>query len=139
MKAIYKFKELVFILILSLVFLSDSYGQGKKPKKGPPSWAPAHGYRANTRHIYFPEQNIYYDVQKSLYISLSGDKWQVSVNLPSIFSGIDMNIAVKVELDLSTDTPQKYNSDHLVKFKVKAKNNKDHPKNKPNKGGKKKN
>jgi len=139
MKAIYKFRKLVFIFILSLVFLSDSYGQRNKPKKGPPSWAPAHGYRANSRHIYFPEQNIYYDVQKSIYISLSGDNWQVSVNLPSIFSGIDMSIAVKVELDLSTDTPQKYNSEHLVKYKGNAHSNKDHPKNKPKKGKNKKN
>ena len=56
MKAIYKFKGLIVILILTLVFSLDTYGQGKNKPKGPPSWAPAHGYRDNTRHIYFPEQ-----------------------------------------------------------------------------------
>ena len=104
MKAIYQLKGLLVILILTLVFSLDTYGQGKKPTKGPPSWAPAHGYRANTRHIYFPEQNIYYDLQEGVYISLSGDNWQVTASLPSIFSGVDLSIVAKVELDLSTDS-----------------------------------
>ena len=124
MKAIYKLKGLIVILILTLVFSLDTYGQGKNTTKGPPSWAPAHGYRANTRHIYFPEQNVYYDLQEGVYISLSGDNWQVTANLPSIFSGVDLNIVAKVELDLSTDSPQKYNSEHKVKYKGKGKSEK---------------
>ncbi len=139
MKVIYQFRGLVSLLILILVFSLDTFGQGKKTTKGPPSWAPAHGYRSNTRHIYFPDQNVYYDVQKSLYISFSGDNWQVSANLPSIFSGVDLSIAVKVELDLSTDSPQKYNSDHKVKYKGKGNGKKDQPDNNSGKKKSKKN
>ena len=68
MKAIYQFKGVLVVLILTMVFSLDTYAQGKKNTKGPPSWAPAHGYRANTRQVYFPEQNLYYDVGKSVYI-----------------------------------------------------------------------
>ncbi len=84
---------------------------------GPPPWAPAHGYRAKTRHVYFPDHNFYFDVQKNVYIYLSGDKWQVGVKLPSIYSGVNLNVASKVELELETDSPQKYNKDHIVKYK----------------------
>ena len=133
MKAINQQKGLVVILVLTLVFSLDTYGQGKSTTKGPPSWAPAHGYRANTTYIYFPDQNVYFDMQKSVYISLSGDNWQVNATIPSVFSGIDLSIAAKVELDLSTDTPQKYNSDHKAKYKGKS------DKDKSSKGKSKKN
>ena len=69
---------------------------------------------------------------------MSGENWQVSANLPSIFSGVDLKIAAKVELDLDTDTPQKYNSDHKVKYKGKAKGKKIQPKNSSVKGKKQK-
>lgn len=113
-----------FIIIVTLAFAMpiDLLGQGKA-KGGPPPWAPAHGYRAKTRHIYFSEHNFYFDVQRGVYIYMSGGNWQVGVKLPSLFAQVDMKGAVKVELDLNTDSPQKYNSDHKVKYKVKNKNN----------------
>lgn len=139
MKTIYRYKGLIITLIITLVFSLDTYGQGTKTPKGPPSWAPAHGYRAQTRYIYFPDQNVYYDNQKGVYISLNGDNWNVTASLPSIFSGVDLNIALKVELDLSTDTPQKYNSDHKTKYKGKGEGEKNQPQKKSNKEKSKKN
>jgi hypothetical protein len=135
MNAKYQLNGLLVVMILSLVFSLDTYAQGNKTSKGPPSWAPAHGYRANTRQVYFPEQNFYYDVEKSVYISLSGGNWQVSASLPAVFAGVDLSLAVQVELDLNTDAPQKYNSDHKAKYKGKEKGEK----NKSNKGKSKKN
>ena len=137
MKAIYQFKGVLVVLILTMVFSLDTYAQGKKTTKGPPTWAPAHGYRANTRQVYFPEQNLYYDVEKSVYISLSGGNWQVSASLPAVFAGVDLSIAMQVELDLNTDTPQKYNAEHKEKYKGKDKGAKDKQKDKSNKGKKK--
>ncbi len=115
---------LVIFLIMTFALPTDLFGQGKGKPKGPPSWAPAHGYRAKTRQVYFPEHNFYFDVQKSVYIYFSSDKWQVSAKLPSLYAGIDLKGAVKVELELDTDSPQKYNSDHKVKYKVKSKGKK---------------
>ena len=137
MKSIKLFKGLVVILILTLVFSPDTYGQSEKSTKGPPAWAPAHGYRANTTYIYFPDQNVYFDLQKSVYISLSGNNWQIEANLPLVFSGVDLSIAAKIELDLTTDTPQQYNSDHKAKYKGKGE--KDKSKDKSSKGKSKKN
>ena len=69
---------LAILLTLAFVLPLDTLGQGQEKQKGPPPWAPAHGYRAKTRHVYFPDQNFYFDVQKSVYIYMSGDKWQVA-------------------------------------------------------------
>jgi hypothetical protein len=108
------------LLFLSLEFPAETLAQGKG--KGPPPWAPAHGYRAKTRHIYFPQYNFYFDLQRGVYIYLSGTNWQVGVSLPSAFAGVDLIVATKVELELDSDTPQKYNANHKVKYKVKVKN-----------------
>lgn len=107
------------LLLMIFAFPLDSLGQGKG-KGGPPSWAPAHGYRAQTKHIYFPDGNFYFDLEKEVYIYLSGDNWKVDVNLPAIFAGIDLNSSLRIELDLQTDTPQRYNAEHLVKYKGKS-------------------
>ncbi|MEN8228311.1 MAG: hypothetical protein ABFS38_09175 [Bacteroidota bacterium] len=108
---------LAIMLTLAFTLPPDAFGQGNGKPKGPPPWAPAHGYRAKTRHVYFPDQNFYFDVQKNVYIYLSGNNWQVGVNLPSLYAGIDLKGAVKVELELDMDSPQKYNTEHIVKYK----------------------
>lgn len=100
---------------------TDGLAQGKDRPKGPPNWAPAHGYRAKTRHIYFPDNNFYFDIQKNVYIYLSGDQWQVSVQLPSLLASINLKGAAQVELELYTDTPQKYNTEHKFKHKARTK------------------
>ena len=129
----------VVLLIVTFALPLDTLGQGKGKPKGPPPWAPAHGYRTKTRHVYFPDNNFYFDVQKSVYIYFSGDKWQVGVKLPSLYAGIDLKGAVKVELELDTDSPQKHNVDHKVKYKVKTKGGKGKGKKKGGKGKGKKN
>lgn len=108
-------------LIVAFLIPTDALAQGKEKPKGPPSWAPAHGYRAKTRHIYFPDNNFYFDIQKNVYIYLSGDQWQVNIKLPSLFASISLKGAVQVELELYTDTPQKYNAEHRFKHKTKTK------------------
>ena len=113
------------VVIFSLCFiLPDTVAQGKK--NGPPPWAPAKGYRAKTRQIYFPEQNFYYDTQRGVYIYLNnGGNWEVNVKLPSIFAKIDLGSVAKVELKLDTDFPQQYNAEHQMKYKVKDANGDD--------------
>ena len=106
------------LLILTLTLSLDTLGQGKG---GPPPWAPANGYRAKIRHIYFPDHNFYFDVQKNVYIYLSANKWQVSVKLPLLYAGLNLNVLTKVELELDTDLPQKHNANHIIKYKAKGK------------------
>ena len=85
------------VIIIFLIFINST----EVFSQGPPPWAPAHGYRAKTRHIYFPEQNFYYDVQQQNYMYLSNNNWQISVDLPSIFGGINLGNAAQVELDFT--------------------------------------
>ena len=122
MKTIFLHKVLAIILTLSFALPLHTFGQGSK--KGPPPWAPAHGYRAKTRHVYFPVHNFYFDIQRSTYIYISGGQWRVSLNLPSMFVGVDLKKTAKVELELNTDKPQIYNADHKLKYKkIKYKEN----------------
>jgi hypothetical protein len=99
-------------LLVTFILPESSYGHGK-----PPKWAPAHGYRAKTRHIYFPEQNFYYDIQTNNYLYLNNGNWSVSVAIPRPFININLSRAVQVQLDFAGSAPYRYNSDHCVKYK----------------------
>lgn len=115
------------IIIIFLIFINST----EVFSQGPPPWAPAHGYRAKTRHIYFPDQNFYYDVQKQNYMYLSNNNWQISVDLPSIFGGINLGNASQVELDFTGNNPYRYNETHIVKYKKEKKSKEyKHKKNK---------
>jgi len=115
----------VLTLAIYLLLPTNSIAQKKGPKKtktnhkkevGPPPWAPAHGYRAKTRYVYFTEHNFYYDNSKGVYIYLVGRNWEVSASIPRLFKGIDFNAAVKIDLDLEANDPQRYNEDHRRKY-----------------------
>lgn len=114
------FTAIIIITALAFALPPDMLAQGKA-KGGPPPWAPAHGYRAKTRHIFFSDHNFYYDVQKGVYIYMNNGKWSIAVKLPTMFAKVDLNSAVKVELELNTDSPQKYNADHKEKYKARNK------------------
>ena len=83
---------------------------------GPPPWAPAHGYRAKTRYVYFKDYDVYYDHERSVYISLAGRDWQISAQLPMNLRGVDLQAAVKIDLDLDGDDPQRSHADHKQKY-----------------------
>ncbi len=116
----------VLILVIMLVVPTDVFSQG------PPPWAPAHGYRAKTRHIYFPDQNMYYDIQRGNYIYFNNGKWSVSVKVPSIFVGINLGRSTQIELDFYGDRPQRYNYSHKTKYKVKKHHHHNHKHSKGN-------
>ena len=76
-----------------------------------PFWAPAHGYRAQTRQVYFPEYNMYYDIQRGTYISVDNGRWSASLNLPIRFGNANFRNARYVELNVNSPAPQCYNDD----------------------------
>lgn len=96
--------------------------------QGPPPWAPAHGYRAKTKHIYFPDQNFYFDLEKKVYLHFSNGKWIVSAKLPSIYANINLGKSTQIQLEIGGHTPYVYNKEHIVKYKKpkKAKKHKEH-------------
>lgn len=66
---------------------------------GPPPWAPAHGYRAKTRYVFFPTIGIYYDLQRESYMYLDGGKWITAKTLPTAYSGYNLKKLKQEELD----------------------------------------
>jgi hypothetical protein len=84
------------------------------PKKsGPPPWAPAHGRRAKYKYHYYPSHYIYYDTGRGVYFYLAGDGWRVSAHLPS---GIHLEYADYVALELETGKPYVHFSEHKKKY-----------------------
>lgn len=96
---------------LLLVIPDDIFAQG------PPPWAPAHGYRAKTRHIYFPQYNMYYDTYRGNYLYLSGRNWTVSAALPSIYVGVNLGRAAQIQLNYAGYDPYRYNEVHVVEYR----------------------
>ncbi len=103
----------LLVLLLSVFAFPDSgYGQ----RKGPPPWAPAHGYRAKFRQIYYPQYNFYYDTYKHVYIYMGGHGWEINVSLPARYAHIDLNACRRVPLNIDSDRPYIYNHDHMVRY-----------------------
>lgn len=104
--------------------MTDAMGQGNSGKKksqsgkeiGPLPWAPAYGYRAKTRYVYFKDYDVYYDNTRGVYIFISGRKWVVTAKLPSVLTGIDLVAAVKIDLDFDGDDPQRDHDSHQKKY-----------------------
>lgn len=85
----------------------------------PPRWAPAHGYRAQTRQIYFPDQNFYFDIQRNVYIYFYNGKWITNTKLPTVYARVNLSLAPKVELEIATNEPYRYNKTHVTMYKSK--------------------
>ena len=98
----------------------------KYKKKGPPAHAPAHGYRAKHQYRYYPSRSVYYDTDRRLYFYIKGDNWEVGASLPNHIR-IGLGDSVKIELD--SDKPYIYHSEHVKKYppeQMKKKNKKKH-------------
>jgi hypothetical protein len=94
---------------------------------GPPAHAPAHGYRAKYRYRYYPGCSVYYDYGRKIYFYIKGDHWEVGASLPGRFR-IGLGDSVNIELD--TDKPYIYHSEHVKKYPPGQLKNKKKKKNK---------
>lgn len=101
----------------------------------PPAHAPAHGRRAQQqfRYQYYPDAQVYFDLDRKLYFYISANRWKVSVSLPEYFHLHLRDHHVLLEMDI--DRPYREYSRHKKlyppgqakkkhKMKKKQKNNK---------------
>lgn len=58
-----------------------------------------HHYHRPVRYVYYRDYNVYYDCDRSVYISYSGRNWSISAGIPVIMRHIDVNRAVRVDVD----------------------------------------
>lgn len=112
--------SLLVLLALSFAIPMDTIAQKHSKNKkgnGPPAWAPAHGYRNTTRHVYFPDYNVYYDVQNNKYLYRNAGFWTSGYRLPTRYAQYNLQSAKMVELELNTNKPYKYNASHVAQYK----------------------
>ena len=120
-------------LLLSAFVLPDS---GYAQRKGPPPWAPAHGYRAKKQayyphayyprvyhpryryhYVYYPRYNFYYDNFRGVYIYLNGGRWAIGARLPVPLRRLDLGNCYRVGLNVNTNYPQYYNENHRRQYR----------------------
>lgn len=82
----------------------------KKGKTENPSWMKESN--DNVKNVYFPEQDMYYNVKNKNYIYKADGKWKKSKSIPSKYKNENLGNAKKVELTQNTSKPQKNNSEH---------------------------
>lgn len=58
-----------------------------------PLWAPAYGYRYNTRYIYYQDHNVYYDCHRDVFLVWAGRNWRVSSRIPDAMFRVDFRSA----------------------------------------------
>lgn len=109
MKTIAKLTAVVTFMLL--VIPGELFAQRR------PHWAPAQGYRIETRHIYFPQYNMYYDMNRSSYLYLSGNRWTVSASIPNIYVGVNLGRATQIQLNYGGYDPYRYNTVHVVEYR----------------------
>jgi hypothetical protein len=94
--------------------LGNDHGYEQKPVgKGPPPWAPAHGYRAKHKYRYFPSSQVYYEDKRGVYFYYHDGKWRVSASLPK---NISVTLGDYVTLEMDTDKPYSYHKDVVTHY-----------------------
>ena len=76
----------------------------------PPPWAPANGYNAKTTHVFLPEQNIYFDLNKNVYIYEDNRQWFTSPVVPDKFRDVDLRNAKQIEIEIKPEFRDRYRS-----------------------------
>ncbi|MBK7428996.1 MAG: hypothetical protein IPI60_19205 [Saprospiraceae bacterium] len=104
----------LFLPVIFITFLLFSSCSGTRPIQddvyssyNPPQWAPAYGYRADTRYVFFPEIGLYYDLYKNNYIYPYANSWVVVQRLPPAYSSYDLRRLRQQQLT-HRDNPQHY-------------------------------
>ncbi|MCK4486291.1 MAG: hypothetical protein KAU38_05930 [Desulfobacterales bacterium] len=94
-------------------------------KGGPPTHAPAHGYRAKYSYRYYPSGCVYFDASRKVYFYVEGNNWTMSVSLPQ---EIQLRLGSYVSIELDTDRPYIHFEEHKRRYpppgQLKKKNKK---------------
>lgn len=64
----------------------------------PPPWAPAHGWRAKHRYVYYPDSEVYYAPDTRAWFWLDGSNWRTGVSLPLALQAYVRVGGVSIEL-----------------------------------------
>ncbi|AEA33709.1 hypothetical protein [Hippea maritima] len=124
MKKIMRKLNIGFLFIFSVFFVygCNTFDNGVvtgwnntalKVKHSPPPHAPAWGYRAQHRYIYYPDAYVYFDIERSVYYFLKNGQWYVSQSLPAYFKP---KLSRSVTIEMDTDKPYLYFDKYKEKY-----------------------
>lgn len=102
-----------FLALIVLFFIGIGMSSSAQDKSG---WLEQLSLKESTRQLYFPQQNIYYDLQEEVYIYPFGGEWVKSYGLPPFITAEELENSVKVQLSLDTQEPQEFNREHRVLY-----------------------
>ncbi len=60
-------------------------------------------YHPGPRYIYYRDYGVYYDLDRSVYITYSGRNWSISASLPVALWRVELSRAVRMEVDYARD------------------------------------
>lgn len=81
----------------------------------PPAWGPS-GY-SDVRYYYLPDVEAYYDVQTSMFIYISGNRWIHRTYLPDRYRNYDLYHGYKVVMnDYHGNSPYSHFREHRMKY-----------------------
>ena len=83
----------------------------KVEKHGPPDHAKAYGRRAKHAYRYYPDAQVYFDINRKVFFYLGGQGWRMSVTLPKT-----IKLAGYVAIEMDIDKPYKQNKTHKAKY-----------------------
>ena len=115
-----KTKKIFFALVVMTITTSMSFHILAETTL--PPWAPANGYNAKTTHVFLPDQNIYFDLNKNVYIYEDNGQWFNSPVAPDKFRDVDLRNAKQIEIEMRNENPYTKNVEHreIYNKQVKA-------------------
>lgn len=72
------------------------------PGKGPPPWAPAHGFRRKHGYYYYPGASVYFRPADRMWFYLEGGRWRAGAQLPA---SVQIDFHRSVPLTMATSRP----------------------------------
>ncbi len=70
-------------------------------------------------YYYYPEIEVYFDLQSSVFIYYGSNGWVRTKYLPRYYNDYDVQRGYRVELDYHGQRPYTYFHDHKMKYKIK--------------------
>jgi hypothetical protein len=109
------FKLLVVGIMLMLAGTAQSQLSVNVHIGSPPAWGPA-GY-SDVRYYYLPDVEAYYDVDASMFIYISGNRWIRRSYLPGRYRNYDLYHGYKVVMnDYHGNAPYSRFREHRMKY-----------------------
>ena len=118
----------LFVVVLFLLYSCNTMNNGMmmgwtkhnapyvSRNNAPPPHAPAWGYRAQHRYLYYPDAYVYFDLEKKIYFYLREGRWYMSPSLPSYYK---VKLDRVVTIEAATDKPYIYFDKHRKKYPSK--------------------